>query len=179
MYNYGISNIKRGDVMIDEVYEEIIIAKQYLCSNYGNVKSKRYNQPLKGLINNCGYKRVQLGNPKNRHFVHRLVAETFLPKVKGKDFVNHKDGNKLNNNVNNLEWVTRSENDLHAFRNDLRKAIKGEKHHNHKLTEKQVAAIKVLLKNNYNCTYISKIYNVHRKTISDIKNKKTWRLNES
>jgi hypothetical protein len=158
-----------------EQYKEIPFAENYLVSNLGNVKSKRYNKQLKGFVNNSGYKRVQIGSSKNKHFIHRLVAETFLKKEFGKEFVNHKDGNKLNNSVDNLEWVTRSENDLHAFRNDLRKSRKGENHHNSKLTLSQVEEIKNLLSKNYNCTYIAEKYNVHRRTISDIKNKKTWK----
>jgi len=158
-----------------EQYKEIPFSENYLVSNLGNVKSKRYNKPLKGFVNNSGYKRVQIGSSKNKHFIHRLVAETFLKKEFSKEFVNHKDGNKLNNSVDNLEWVTRSENDLHAFRNDLRKSRKGENHHNSKLTLSQVEEIKNLLSKNYNCTYIAEKYNVHRRTISDIKNKKTWK----
>lgn len=158
-----------------EQYKEIPFAKNYLVSNFGNVKSKRYNKPLKGFLNNCGYKRVQIGSSKNKHFVHRLVAETFLKKEFNKDFVNHKDGNKLNNSVENLEWVTRSENDIHAYRNDLRKAIKGEKHHNSILNNYDVKEIKELLLKGFNCTYISELYGVHRKTINDIKLGKTWK----
>jgi len=158
-----------------EVYKEIPFAENYLCSNYGNVKSKRYNKPLKGNVNNCGYKRVQLGSSGNKHFVHRLVAETWLEKHFNKDVVNHLDGNKLNNKHTNLEWCTRSENDIHAFANDLRKSKKGENHHNHKLTLLDVTRIRLLLSKNYNCTYIANEYNVHRRTISDIKNNKTWK----
>ena len=158
-----------------EQYKEIPFAQQYLVSNIGNVKSKRYNKPLKGFLNNCGYKRVQIGSSKNKYFVHRLVAEVFLQKPIDKDFVNHRDGNKLNNSVENLEWVTRSENDLHAFRNDLRKARKGENHHNSILNEYDVRKIKNLLSEGFNCTYISELYSVHRKTINDIKLGKTWK----
>lgn len=158
-----------------EQYKEIPFADNYLVSNLGNVKSKRYNKPLKGQLNNCGYYRVQIGSVKNRHFIHRLVAETFLEKDFDREFVNHIDGNKLNNNVENLEWVTRSENDIHAFRNDLRKSKKGEKHHNAKLTQFKVNDIKELLSKNYNCVYIANLFNVNRKTINDIKLGKTWR----
>jgi len=158
-----------------EQYKEIPFAENYLVSNLGNVKSKRYNKPLKGQLNNCGYYRVQIGTAKNRHFVHRLVAEAFLEKDSLRNFVNHKDGNKLNNLVENLEWVTRSENDIHAYRNDLRKAIKGENHHNSILNDFDVKEIKNLLSKGYNCTYISERYSVHRKTINDIKLGKTWK----
>lgn len=158
-----------------EVYKEIPFAENYLCSNYGNVKSKRYNKPLKGDLNSCGYKRVQLGSNKNKHFIHRLVAETFLKKDLLREFVNHKDGNKQNNKVENLEWVTRSENDLHAYRNDLRKSIIGEKHHNSKLKINDVLEIKKMLASGYSCSIIAEKYPVSRKTINDIKLKKIWK----
>jgi hypothetical protein len=53
------------------------------------------------------------------HLVHRLVAYAFLPIIEGKNFVNHIDGNRLNNYVSNLEWCTYEENQNHAFDNDL------------------------------------------------------------
>ena len=158
-----------------EVYKEIEFCSNYLVSDMGNVKSKRYNKPLVGSINSCGYIRVQLGNRHNKFFVHRLVALTFLKYDDKKQVVNHKNGIKTDNCLDNLEWCTRSENDLHAYANDLRKSKKGENHHNSKLTLSQVLEIKDLLLKNYNCKYISSIYGVSRKTISDIKNNKTWK----
>lgn len=159
-----------------EEYKEIKNATQYLCSNYGNVKSKRYNKPLKGSPNSSGYLRVQLGSPKVKMFIHKLIALTFLPKIPGKYYVNHKDGNKQNNHVDNLEWCSASENMVHYHKNKTEnKSIKGEKHHQSKLTEIQVIEIKKLLNQGFNCVYIGEKFNVHRKTISDIKNKKTWK----
>lgn len=70
---------------------------------------------------NTGYARVALykdGKAWSKS-VHRLVAEAFLPNPENKPQVNHKDGNKLNNNVDNLEWVTGSENIQHALRTGL------------------------------------------------------------
>ena len=93
----------------------------YQISSYGRVKNVDTNQILIGDTNNIGYRRVWLYMPvKKRFFVHRLVALHFCAGYHEGLVVNHRDGNKLNNHVNNLEWVTRSENDLHAYRHNLR-----------------------------------------------------------
>lgn len=72
----------------------------------------------------CNYYVVSLkqenGKAKN-FFIHRLMAETFIPNPENKSQINHKDGNKLNNNINNLEWVTPSENAQHAVKYGLDK----------------------------------------------------------
>lgn len=69
----------------------------------------------------AGYLRVKLsGNGKNGlYYIHRLVAQTFVPNPDGKPMVNHIDGNKTNNRAENLEWVTNWENRLHAFEHGL------------------------------------------------------------
>lgn len=93
----------------------------YEVSNLGNVRNYKTKKILKGDINTCGYRRVVLYAPvKKRFFIHRLVAYHFCDGYQEELIVNHKDGNKLNNMADNLEWVTRSENDLHAYKNDLR-----------------------------------------------------------
>jgi hypothetical protein len=93
----------------------------YQVSSEGNVRNAVAKQILKGDTNNIGYRRVWLYNPiKKRMFVHRLVALAFCEGYDKEKVVNHKDGDKLNNCASNLEWVTHSENDLHAFRLGLR-----------------------------------------------------------
>ncbi len=75
----------------------------------------------------CEYYRVPLtdvNHNRKYYLVHRLVAETFIPNPNKFKDVNHKDGNKLNNNVNNLEWCTRSYNLIHAYNNGLKPTIK-------------------------------------------------------
>ena len=94
----------------------------YMVSSFGRIKNTKTNYILTlGDINSAGYKRVTLYNPvKKRFFVHRIVAYHFCDGYQKGLIVNHKDGNKQNNNYLNLEWVTRSENDLHAYANNLR-----------------------------------------------------------
>jgi hypothetical protein len=99
----------------------------YQVSNLGNIKSLHYNQQniekiLKQTKNSSGYYKVELyKNKKSKIFyVHRIVAMAFIPNPKNKSEVNHIDGNKLNNNVSNLEWNTISENQKHAIKHKLR-----------------------------------------------------------
>ena len=93
----------------------------YRISNLGRVKSARYNRYLKLFFNKKGYARINL-NKKGKlktYRVHRLVAQAFIPNPNNKPQVNHKDGNKRNNCVDNLEWVTNEENYEHAIKNNL------------------------------------------------------------
>lgn len=92
------------------------------------VKGKK----LKQRENSNGYLRCRMnleGNSKE-YLVHRLVAECFIPNPDNKPCINHKDGNKHNNSIENLEWCTKSENELHARKNGLKntKPLKGELH---------------------------------------------------
>ena len=114
-------------MLVKEVWKDIKgYEGLYQVSNLGNVKklktlrNNRYNKPtwdnrpkiLKPWDNGFGYKVVSLEQDKKRknYYVHRLVAEHFIPNVEGKSQVNHKDYNKSNNQVDNLEWVTAKEN---------------------------------------------------------------------
>lgn len=91
-----------------------------MISNTGKVfsrKASKYGKILKEKRHHSGYLMVSLslnGKVFNR-YIHRLVATEFLEKKEGKTTVNHIDGNKHNNNVDNLEWATPSENIKHSF----------------------------------------------------------------
>jgi len=101
--------------MIKEVWKDVSFDKKYQISNLGNFK--KGNKVINGWIQNTGYKTVQINNKK--YSIHRLVAEAFIPNPENKPQVNHIDGNKLNNNADNLEWCTCKENVQHAFNTGL------------------------------------------------------------
>jgi hypothetical protein len=100
----------------------------YLISTDGKVFNLKSMKHLKCSIDKMGYPRVGLYNENGvKYFlVHRLVANAFLSKIEGKDFVNHIDGNKSNNLLLNLEWCNHQENMQHAWKLGLNKIT--EKH---------------------------------------------------
>ena len=98
-----------------EIWKDIEINNKYQISNLGNFK--KGNKIINGWIQNTGYRTVNIDNKK--YSLHRLVAETFIDNPDNKPCINHIDGNKLNNNVKNLEWCTNKENVQHAFRTGL------------------------------------------------------------
>lgn len=98
-------------------FEKIRDFENYSITENGEVFSQKTNRYLKKCIRN-GYYNVSLcsnGKKINKH-IHRLVAEQFIENKNGYPQINHKDGNKLNNNLINLEWCTSSENIKHSFR---------------------------------------------------------------
>jgi hypothetical protein len=106
----------------DEEYRDVIENSRYEVSNYGNVRNKETGKYLKTSANSDEYPRVLLKNEKGHksYMVHRLEAHAFFDEenIQGLQ-VNHKDGNKKNNQLSNLEWCTPKENVKHAFANGL------------------------------------------------------------
>lgn len=114
--------------MVDsiEVWKNISgYAGMYQVSTLGSIKSFARTKPriLKPGTGSHGYSFVILciNNVKNNHLIHRLVAEAFIPNLENKEFVNHKNGIKTDNRVENLEWCTREENERHAWATGLKK----------------------------------------------------------
>lgn len=100
--------------------KEIEGYENYLIDEEGNIYNTNTNKYLKGFEKD-GYKYCGLfaNKSKRNYLVHRLVAQAFIPNPDNLPYVNHIDGNKLNNNANNLEWVTQSQNIQHAHDNNL------------------------------------------------------------
>lgn len=127
---------------MDEIWKDVQgYEGLYQVSNLGRVKSlsRFHNNKTVGFISKeriliprenpgrCNYFRVMLYRNKVPHsiMIHRLVADAFIPKIPGKDYVNHIDGDKQNNIVQNLEWCSLKENVQHAFSTGLNRARKG------------------------------------------------------
>lgn len=163
----------------------------YKVSNKGRVKSlprttktkngKLYKVSGKDMsihISNVGYPSVRLTarGESSIHSVHRLVATAFIENPKNKAYVNHKDGIKTNNSLDNLEWSTPVENSLHAWENGLARVAVGEKHASSKLTAEDVRYIRMAA-SKYGVTRVSlsKEFGVAPQSIGDIVLRKTWK----
>lgn len=147
----------------------------YYVTDTGLIWSERSNKFLSPQLDRDGYQKVQLmstDGKRHRYSVHRLVMENWCP-IKNMAFyqVNHKDGNKRNNNLVNLEWVTCKENIYHAINNNLRAKVNGAA----KLTEEEVIEIYKRANNGETNISLGKQFNVHPDTIGKIKNKKSWK----
>lgn len=151
-------------------------------SNIGRLRNSRNGHIYAQTINHEGYYGVciSLGGRSNKKMfkVHKAVAEAFINNPDNKPHVNHKDGNKLNNNANNLEWITNQENIIHARDNGMLRQLAGEQHRFSKLTEEDVRYIRahyIPKDETYGCRALAKKFNVDHSTISEIYNRKAWK----
>ena len=171
---------------MEEIWKKVIgYEESYEVSNLGNVRSfdryikcKKNNEyflfakgyPIKQKISFYRYLCVSFKKNQKHAIkvVHKLVAEAFIPNLKNKPQVNHIDGDKLNNCVDNLEWVTASENCIHATKILRKKGMI--------LTTEQVRDIKfnVVYDSMFNKDIASK-FKVHPNTISSIRNGHKWK----
>ena len=113
--------------MNEENWKEIRNYKGYYVSNLGRVKHN--NKILKPIKSRNGYLHIFLysNNSKKQFLIHRLVANEFINKVSDMNEVNHIDGNKENNRIDNLEWCTHESNVHHFFNNNKRNDTKPKK----------------------------------------------------
>lgn len=163
--------------IFDEIWKDVVgYEGLYQVSNLGRIKAlcvekyrgkykhRRPESLLRPKTHRDGYMCATLCNNKiNRMFqMHRLVATAFIPNPENKPQVNHIDGNKANNQVENLEWVTAAENTRHSYANGLQKG---------KLTEIEVIEIYESTKSHVE---LCRLYNVGKTAIYKIKHELSW-----
>lgn len=143
---------------------------KYIVSSRGRVA--RLLKPNEN--HSSGYHGVHVSHQglDKYYTIHRAVAEAFLTKPSESHVVNHKDGDKLNNHLSNLEWCTLSENTRHSFKLGLQVSLKGLAHGMTKLTEKQVLEIR---DSKGSCVKVGEKYGVSPMLISKIRNRKLWK----
>lgn len=163
----------------------------YEVSNQGRVKSlkrknRRHDRVMKVVADKRGYVSILLevkGTAK-RHLIHRLVMLAFVGNCPDKLQVNHKDGDKSNNSLENLEYVTAKENSRHKFDVLNYKAplgntfFIGEQHHSSKLTKSQVLDIRGKHANGNSMASLARDYGVRFNTIYSIVNNITWKFQQ-
>lgn len=165
-----------------EVFEDLKgYEDSYQISDFDRIFTKRrlvgnqvyYGKELVPQLTNDGYLKVTLckNGESKKFYLHRLVAIQFIDNNTNLPQVNHKDGNKLNNTVTNLEWCTKIENQNHAVRTGLMQ--RGQDRPSAKLTEEQVLEI-YKLKGILKSQDIANKYNVSKNTINCILRGSKW-----
>ena len=174
---------------ICEEWKDIFQFNGYEVSNLGKVRGKdrfcgKRSSIVKGkeltqIPNRKGYVEVRLflDSKSTAKIVHRLVANAFIPNCDNKSQVNHIDGNKLNNRIDNLEWVTNSENQLHAYSLGLQPSRAGENNIKAKITDKDVTLLKQLYNSGKSVVEVSNIMNISLSSTRHIIYGKTWKSN--
>lgn len=172
-----------------EVWKEIKgYEDSHLISNLGKIKSlQRYvkakggskrqvkGRIIKQCIDSVGYFAAKINNKTIR--IHRILGETFLENPTNLPCINHINGIKTDNSLQNLEWCSYSENNKHAYDIKLKHAnpTLGEKNHLSKLSELDVISIKNRLRQKEKQVDIAKIYNITQAAVSLIKINKNWK----
>lgn len=180
----NISKIIREEWKSIKGYEGI-----YEVSNFGQVRSldrlirasngvtrRTKGRDLKPQKNRGGYLFVNLkvNGINNFQRIHRLVAINFILGEDLKLHINHKNGIKTDNNIDNLEWTTQKENNSHARKLGLNKH-EGENHYSSKITIGQAREIKERALKGESVTALAKIFGISHQCISDIKLGKSWK----
>lgn len=165
------------------IYQGIDLSYKMEISNFGNLRNiktkKFYSQMLNkstGYLGHC----TSLGSRKDRKLIklHIAVGLMFIENPENKKEINHIDGNKQNNHVSNLEWVTRSENMQHAYDTGLSIPLCGENKTSSKLTEEDVRYIRENYKarhKEFGARALARKFKTVHSTIEKILNNKLWK----
>lgn len=142
-----------------------------MINNAGN--TRQAPRQLTPILGRDGYLWIGLkGSNKRMKKIHRLIAETFIPNPDSKPVVNHIDGNKQNNEVANLEWVTYSENTQHAINIGLLVPTQGEAHSTSKLSDAETRDLIQGTLDGFTNEELGEMYNLHPRYVSLIRHKK-------
>lgn len=163
-------------------WRECTVCSSYLVSDEGDIKHKQTGKIRKQKLNKDNYLEINLSMGSRHNIVHkqvhRLVAEAFIPNPENKPQVSHKDGDTTNNRVSNLEWVTPSENQLHARKSGLKPDDTGTNSPNSNLTANQIQYCRTMYKprdKTYGCIALAKRFNISKSTMSYILNNITYK----
>jgi len=168
--------------IVDEEWKSIpLTSNKYQISNYGRIKSFCYDFQSGKIVksgNIKGYRSINLRieGQKKTILIHKLVAELYITKKdESQNVVIHKDWNKLNNHISNLEWKSREE----SFSRTQEKLIEARKKKgkiitHSKLTKEDVSVIKQMLDKGRKQKIIAKLFCISEMQISRIKNKISW-----
>lgn len=148
----------------------------YLPTKKGLIFSARSKKFIKPRLKKSGYLTIRAyTNDKPKEvLIHRLVALAYLGENKEKTVVNHINGIKTDNRIENLEWSTPSENIKHAYKTGL-KSMKGENHNNSKLTNDQAIEIKKMYLKGLRQREIAEVFSIKQATVSNIVTGRRWK----
>lgn len=163
---------------MNEIWKQVKGFSNYEVSTLGRVRSKVSNKfltPYKNKKRHYKYMSLQQNGKRKNFSLHRLIASTFIENPLNKAQVNHKSGDKMDNSVNNLEWVTPKENVHHAIKNGwFAPPLYGSLQPMAKVNEKQVIEIRRLEKEGMYHKDIAKIYGLGVSTVTHIVNRTRW-----
>lgn len=169
--------MEKKDLLVEKCESEVWVEVpntdgRYSVSRNGLLRRNANNRLLKPSQTRKGYLRTAFGKGSKTFFVHRIVAQAFIPNPKSLPSINHINGIKTDNRVENLEWVTHKENNIHALRTGLRDCY-GEASHYATITEKQAIEI---FENKEGLTVpeLAKNHNASVDVVRQIHSGKTW-----
>lgn len=153
------------------VIEQKDIGKHIVYSD-GRVFGKRLKKFLKPIRCDRGYERLDINGRRQR--IHRIVAECFIPNPDCLDQINHINGIRFDNRVENLEWCNSSQNQKHAYQTGLHKRMPGEINHRAILSNSEVLIIRECFTMGHKGKDIAAYFKVSPSTISMIKRGQNW-----
>lgn len=152
----------------------------YQVSNLGNVRNLKQNKNLSKIDNGNGYLYITLRNKGKRknHYIHRLVAENFIENFDKNKVINHKDYNKKNNNINNLENITQRENIIYSLKHKPKLLFCKTNTGEHHITKRKNIYRVIINKKEYSCRTLEEAIILRNNLIDEFEIDERIRKNE-